>query len=183
MYNGLVKKVFIASLLFFLLVLKPNFVLAKDASASAVPLQVQYDLPYPGLLPDNPLYYLKAIRDNLLKFFISDPLKKSQFDLLQANKRLGAAEQLLNKGKNDLAITTLSKSGNYFEDAITQVETAKKTGEYTSTFLTELLTAARKHQSEIFKMEKGQKGDTLLNLKFMQERAHDFEERVDIIKS
>ena len=183
MYNNIVKKASIAALLLLLLILKPGFVMAQSASGSARPVSVQYDLPYPGLLPDNPLYYLKAIRDNFLKFFISDPLKKTQFDLLQANKRLGAARALLTKGKEDLAITTLSKSGNYFDDAIAQIQVAKKKGQDVNPTLSEMLTAAKKHQEIIFDMQKGKKGDALLNLRFLQERARDFQGRVEIIKS
>jgi hypothetical protein len=88
MYNGLVKKVFLASILIFLLFVKSDVVVAKEATGSASIENVEYYLPYPGLLPDNPLYYLKAIRENIQKFFISDPLRKAQFDLLQANKTL-----------------------------------------------------------------------------------------------
>ncbi|HSW97310.1 MAG TPA: hypothetical protein VLF89_05800, partial [Candidatus Saccharimonadales bacterium] len=50
-----------------------------DVSPSISPIitmenkQIQYDLPYPGLLPDNPLYSLKVLRDKIVEFFISDP--------------------------------------------------------------------------------------------------------------
>lgn len=168
-------------LIFFLF--KPTNILAKDASISAMPIHVEYNLPYPGLLPDNPLYYLKAIRDNVLKFFISDPLKKADFDLLSANKRLVAAQFLLQRGRVSLSITTLSKSGNYFDDAISNIQMAKKQGANTSSLLTELFKAAQKHQEVIRSMEKNQKGDTLLNLRILEERAKSFQDRVEIIQS
>src|ERR1700704_2037322 len=38
---------------------------------------VDYTLPYPGLLPDSPLYFLKTFRDRLISFFISSPIKKA----------------------------------------------------------------------------------------------------------
>lgn len=177
------KKLLLVLILLLLLSLVPSRAFAKDASLSATPINVVYDLPYPGILPDNPLYYLKAIRDNLLKFFISDPLKKSEFDLLQANKRLGAAQALLSENKTELAITTLSKSGNYFDDAISAIQLAKKQGEKTDSLLTELSKASQKHQLIIRQMEKGKKGDVLLELKFLEDRAHDFWQRVEIIKS
>ncbi|MBI3984918.1 MAG: hypothetical protein HY344_03165 [Candidatus Levybacteria bacterium] len=179
------KKLFlITSLLSFLLV-NPLISFAKETNAtpSATIQRVQYELPYPGLLPDNPLYYLKAIRDNVLKFLISNPLKKAQFDLLQADKRLGAASLLLAKQKPDLSITTLSKSGNYFDDAIVSIQKAQKEGDDVNSTLDQMLKSSQKHQEIILNMQKGQKGDTLLNLKFLEQRAKDFQERVLIIKS
>ena len=179
------KKLLLLLILLFILV-NPMKAFAKDtpdASSSAMTEKIKYELPYPGLLPDNPLYYLKAIRDNILKFLISDPLKKTQFDLLQADKRLGAAQLLLIKGKDELSVTTLSKSGNYFDDAIANIQKAKKEGDDVNATLDQLLKSSQKHQEVILQMEKGQRGDTLLNLKFLEQRAKDFQERVLIIKS
>lgn len=177
------KKLFLISIIFALFFLSTGKISAQVSSSSATPIHVEYNLPYPGLLPDNPLYYLKAIRDNLLKFFISNPLKKAEFDLLQANKRLVAAQFLLNKNKTDLSITTLSKSGNYFDDAISSIGKAKKQGMQIDSLLTELSKASQKHQEIIRQMENGKRGEVLLELKFLEERAHDFWERVEIIKS
>jgi hypothetical protein len=89
---------------------------------------VTYDLPYPGVLPDNPLYGLKAVRDRIISFLISDPLKKSEFDLLQADKRVQAGLFLLHREKPDvgLAISTISKGQNYFEEAIIAAIDMKK---------------------------------------------------------
>lgn len=177
------KKLLVIVFLLIIFPLSYSSALAKDASISAMPIHVEYDLPYPGLLPDNPLYYLKAIRDNVLKFFISDPLKKTEFDLLAANKRLVSAQFLIQKGRVSLSITTLSKSGNYFDDAISNIQKAKKQGENTDSLLTELFKAAQKHQEVIRSMEKNQKGDTFLNLRILEERAKSFQDRVEIIKS
>jgi hypothetical protein len=41
---------------------------AQELSTSTAILNVQYDLPYTGILPDNPLYFLKALRDNIIGF-------------------------------------------------------------------------------------------------------------------
>lgn len=171
-------------LIILLLFSNSSKALAKDeATQAAEIIQVEYELPYPGILPDNPLYYLKAIRDNLLKFFITDPLRKTEFDLLQSDKRLGAAKSLLAKGKAELAITTLSKSGNYFDDAISQIQIARKQGKDIKPLLDNLLNSSKKHQQIIKEMEKNQKDDVHLNLKFLQQRARDFQERVEIIKA
>lgn len=84
-----------------------------------------YELPYPGLLPDHPLYFLKMIRDRFISFSIQDPIKKAEFDILQADKRLNAGIYLLlTPGKVDLARSTISKGQNYYQDAIEKVQKA-----------------------------------------------------------
>lgn len=94
------------------------------------PTQVHYDLPYPGILPDNPFYFLKAIRDRISEFFLSNPQEKAQFDLQQANKRIEAAYMLVlqDKEKAQLAGTTASKAVNYLEESVTNASAAKKQG-------------------------------------------------------
>ena len=158
-------------------------VFAQEISTSPAVLNVQYDLPYAGILPDNPLYFLKALRDNALNLLIMDPLKKANYNLLMADKRLGAASMLLDKGKLDLAITTLSKSGNYFYLAIQQVADAKKQGENTDEILSKLLMASLKHQQVIFRMEEKTKGDARRVLEVSQKRAEDFQKSVEELKA
>src|SRR3989344_6985739 len=60
------------------------------ATDSATDQVEEYTLPYPGILPDNLLYPIKVFRDRIVSFLISDPLKKAEFNLLQADKRLQA---------------------------------------------------------------------------------------------
>jgi hypothetical protein len=125
---------------------------AQTASSAANLPEVQYDLPYTGILPDNPLYFLKVLRDNVLGLLITDPAKKAEYDLLMADKRLGGAEALILKGKDDLAITTLSKSGNYFYQAVQQAAIAKQQGENVGDVVGKLVTASIKHQQIILQM-------------------------------
>jgi hypothetical protein len=152
---------------------------AQDISTSPAVLNVEYTLPYPGILPDNPLYFLKALRDNVQNLLITDPVQKSTYDLLMADKRLGAADDLLSKGKVDLAITTLLKSGNYFDLAIQQAATAKTQGTNVNDLLGRLRTASLKQQQVIFTMEQDAKGDTRLVLQSSQKRAEDFQNSVE----
>ena len=98
------------------------------SSSSQQASEINYELPYPGLLPDSSLYIFRVIRDRIVGFLISDPLKKSEFDLLQSDKRLNAGIILLNKGKTSLSLETISKAGNYFDEALGEVEKAKMQG-------------------------------------------------------
>ena len=156
---------------------------AQTASSAANLPQVQYDLPYTGILPDNPLYFLKALRDNVLGLLITDPAKKAEYDLLMADKRLGGAEVLLSKDKDDLAITTLSKSGNYFYQAIGQADIAKRQGEDVNNIVSKLVTASIKHQQVILQMiqqaDKNAKGT--LGAAF--NRVKDFQSSAEQLKS
>jgi len=163
-------------LLLFLLTFQQK-VLAQSTSSAI--LDIQYDLPYTGILPDNPLYFLKALRDNVVAIFITDPLKKADYNLLMSDKRLGGAEALFNKGKNDLAITTLGKSGNYFHQAIQKIADAKKQGEDADAAISKLVNASQKHQQVISQMIQKSKGETKKNLKGLLNRMKEFQSSVE----
>lgn len=76
--------------------------------------KVIYELPYPGILPDHPLYFFKAGRDRVLDWTTRDNIKKAELFLLLADKRMAMAIQLKNKGKIKSAITTFEKGEKYF---------------------------------------------------------------------
>ncbi len=88
--------------------------------------RINYELPYPGMLPDNPLYILKVIRDGIVKFLINDSLKKAQFSLLVAEKRMYAGKLLVEKNKDQLAVSTISKSNNYLDESLIAIRMVKK---------------------------------------------------------
>lgn len=94
--------------------------------SSTISGKVNYELPYPGMLPDNPFYFLKMARDRIIKTLISDPFKKAQFNLLTGQKRMYAGKLLVEKKKHDLALETIEKSNNYLVEAIKDIEEAKK---------------------------------------------------------
>ena len=94
------------------------------------PTPVDYQLPYPGMLPNNPLYLLKVFRDNLTAFFLSKPIDKANFDLMQSDKNVQASYLLITQqqGKTLLAFQTFSQAQDDFEQAIDQTRVQKKTG-------------------------------------------------------
>lgn len=164
------------SLVLNLLSLSTSF--AEEISPTPVP-QVNYELPYPGLLPDSPLYFLRMTRDKVISFLISDPLKKSEFNLLQADKRLNAGIYLFNKGKIALALSTISKAENYFEQALTKMGEAKIQGKSINEIEEKLRNALKKHKQELEyitqKVNKNIKG----NFEREQKRLVSFEERLN----
>jgi len=166
------KKLLIFLPLLFLVVFPRSVAFAHDATSTEVSEEVvapstasgslsptptvvsTYTLPYPGILPDNPLYFLKTLRDRIIIFFISDPLKKSAFYLLQSDKRLESTWYLLKKdaGHTDLALSTLSKSTNYLSQAVDEVKNAKDAGQETGDILGKLQQATQKHAAVIMDM-------------------------------
>lgn len=95
-------------------------------SATAINSRIDYELPFPGMLPDHPLYILKVVRDGLVKLLINDPMKKARFSLEAGEKRIYAATMLIEKGKDELAIKTMGKGNNYLVDALKTLEEFKK---------------------------------------------------------
>lgn len=117
---------------------------ATPAASAAAP-KVEYFLPYPGILPDHLLYPLKTLRDKIMGFLLKDTLKKAEFELLTADKRLGAGKVLMEGGKPELGETTFSKAEKYLETAILNLEKAKNEGKKTEEALTRMEKAIRKH--------------------------------------
>lgn len=73
-----------------------------------------YQFPWPGILPDSPLYKLKVLRNKIIPRLIISPVKRIEFDLLMADKTLYASKLLLDKGESALAAETALKGENYF---------------------------------------------------------------------
>ncbi len=120
------------------------------------PPVADYALPYPGILPNNPLYPIKMARDKIILLLITDPYKKAQFNLLQADKRIGAAIFLVNDNKKNgqLAVTTIEKGENYYHDAVADALALKKEGRNMGSFLHDLDRAASKHISLMTTLQK-----------------------------
>lgn len=120
----------------------------EEATQSAQIQEVQYELPYPGMLPDNPLYFLKTMRDAVVKFLIADSLKEAEFNILTANKRAYAALLLSEKEKSDyeLVIETISKSNNYLHEATVSLTKAKEEGKDFLPLLDNASKSVKKHR-------------------------------------
>lgn len=170
------KKICLLVISFLIFLLSFNISFAQTATPNSQ--QINYELPYPGLLPDSPLYFLRVIRDKIVGLLISDPLKKAEFNLLQADKRLNAGIYLFNKGKVSLAFSTVSKAENYFGEAIDKIGEAKMEGKDVKRMEEKLMNALRKHQEELGKLI--EKADKNLKASFEKEqkRTAGFEQRL-----
>ena len=157
--------VLFSSLLLIITMIFTPVVFAQEASPAAKTKPVAYTLPYPGMLPGNPFYFLKTFRDMLLGFFISDPLKKAEFELLQSDKALASSLALYDKGEFALASQSLTNSITTFEQAIQRTKDAKDEGIRVDDFVATLTLANKKHEeviSNLLKTETGKKQKDVL---------------------
>lgn len=123
---------------------KLEFQVRGEATKS--PERVEYQLPWPGILPDHPLYRLKMVRDRIWGFLIRDPMRKSQWCLLMADKRIWASEMLADKGKFELAVSTATKAEKYLERAVNQAYQAEKMGRGEKASFEKIQRASLKHE-------------------------------------
>ncbi len=108
------------------------------------PSIVQYDLAFPGILPDHPLYKVKVLRDKVQALFIFDPQKKMEFYLRRADKGMLAAAMLVDKHTIALAHETALKAEHNITlliDVLRASETVPP-----NDFIQRLRTASAKHQ-------------------------------------
>ena len=112
--------------------------------------EIDYQMPYEGkVLPDSPLWILKAARDRIWFLITSSPSRKAELALLFSDKRLMSAKTLFENKKPDIAFSTLTKGEKYLEVAVAQEAIARSRGYDTSAFLGRLAVASLKHRQVI----------------------------------
>ena len=146
---------------------------------------IDYTLPYPGLLPDNPLYILKAISDRIVETLISDPVKKANFELLQSDKRLNEGFFLFKKGESKYALgeSTISKGENYFEKGIAEIEKAKKQGMDLSGTTQRFYLSSLKQREILKGLINKSRGDIKQRLQADDKRMEEFEKKLKPVSS
>lgn len=122
----------------------------SGASLSPSEQPAVYDLPYPGLLPDHPLYIIKVFRDRIVLFFTRDPLRRIEIKRHLADKRLSMGKALIKKGKIELGASTISKGEKYLFEAVNDTRIyISKTPEINQTTIDTLLVASINHEAII----------------------------------
>jgi hypothetical protein len=146
------------------------------------PTPVNYVLPYPGILPGAPLYSVKMLRDKFTEMLTSDPYKKSNFYLLQADKRFAAFLILYNRGDKDKAFDTLLKSQKYLEKSYDKMTEAKGLQENLLDINGKIKASSQKQKEEILKLMKVAKGEDLEKLKESYQKAQEIENKANSFK-
>lgn len=170
------KIIFAILLSLFLIYFPP---VAPTATAA-----VDYQLPYPGVLPNSPFYFLKALRDKITGILISDPIKKADFDISRTDVRISTAISLIDQKKDlSLAESTISKAENYFEEAIEKTRLAKKEGTDISEILKKLRLANSKHLEVITVIIKKLNKKDAEKFALVKKRATSFSDELKKIKN
>lgn len=139
-------------LLILLLLIIPPFIYLFNYSQPVslnIDNKANYELPFPGLLPDHPLYLLKAGRDRALVFVTRDYESKARLQLELSDKRVRAGELLMDEKKYELAITTYSKSERYFEQSIETLSSAKIQGQPPTADIIDQMSRSNNKHNEI----------------------------------
>ncbi len=109
--------------------------------------EIDYQLPYPGrILPDHPLWPVKALRDKLWLLVTLNRTKQAELLLLFADKRLVSSRILFERGKPELAFSTFTKAEKYLEKASVLVDECWRAGLDTKNLSIKVATAALKHR-------------------------------------
>jgi hypothetical protein len=123
---------------------------AKDASgSSAIVTPVEYTLPYPGILADNPLYFIKNLRDKIMELLIGDPVKKIEFYILQSDKDVNASIFLAAKAKGTLALDAVTRANKTMGSAVTLAESLKSQGRELPAYVVEQLQKSLAKHEEV----------------------------------
>jgi hypothetical protein len=121
--------------------------------------QSMYQLPYPGILPDHPLYFLKRLRDRIINFLVWDPLKKSDLMLRNGDKNLSMTIALVGENKLGLAVATAKDGQGYIARSIDLLKEARKDGKDTKALAEKLSASLGKHEEVFLQLESRTQGD------------------------
>lgn len=124
----MIKKAVFTIIFLLIVVSSVHLISAQTQEIEIDTKRVDYTLPYHGILPDHPVYFLKNIRDKFLVFFTRDPFSKAELFILLSDKRAGMAQALAGKGKWKLAAQTIYKGEEYFEKIPGLITQSKKQG-------------------------------------------------------
>lgn len=117
--------IFLYFFLFFLIFPGTTLLANSENNISSNSANVNYYMPWPGILPDNPLFFIKTIRDKIVETLISnDHIKKIEFDLIEADKTIYESKLMGDKGKFYLAKKSALKGENYFTKLVTDYKWA-----------------------------------------------------------
>ncbi|MBI1862787.1 hypothetical protein HYS00_01565 [Candidatus Microgenomates bacterium] len=149
----MLKKLTTPLLLFLCILSIPSFFYfyySTQTVEAAAGDRINYELPYPGILPGNPLYSIKSARDSLLQWMMRDNYKKAQLRIQISDKNVRGAQMLSKDKQYDNAEKILIDGETIFEKAIDDTINAKEQGASpTSEFKTKMKTSNLKHKEII----------------------------------
>lgn len=152
------KKAFFLFLIFFIFLSITDISFSQETSIPALTSSfptVDYQLQWPGMLPDDKFYKLKLLRDKIIVYLVKNPIKKIEYNLIQADKTIYAGKLLFDKGNLTLAKETALKGENFYTQMVTEYKWAYWYGNKIPDSLNNRIkNAALKHQEVFYEMMK-----------------------------
>lgn len=163
------KKIFVSILIFVFIIIfsTPVFSLENESNENITLIPVptiEYNLPYPGLLPDHPLYFMKKARDRILIFFTRDKLKRANIYLLLSDKNLAMGEALWEKKEYNKSLQTLENGEDYFEDLSVSLLKNQSVNSLPPGFTDKLKLSSEKHEEVINRIKTTTKNEEELKM-------------------
>ncbi len=132
------------------ILLTQNEVWAAETTTSAEVLE----LPNVNILPDNPLYFLKTIKEKIQLLVTRNTSAQADLLLDFSQKRLAEAMKVAEKGKVHISEKLLDAFGKDIEVAQEKITLAKTRGEQTRDLLLKLQETVAYQKSVVEKLEK-----------------------------
>lgn len=108
---------------------------------------ILYALPFPGILPNHPLFFLKSLRDFLIEKMITNDVKRAEFYILQADKRLQMSLELSGDKYSPLRESTRNEAFLYREKSFIILSNAFEKNMLVPRYVLEkLLLSTKKHE-------------------------------------
>jgi hypothetical protein len=129
--------------------------------------KIDYSLPFPGILPTHPLYPLKLLRDKILLLTTRDPMKKSEYLLIFADKNLAMGEILAQEGNRSEALETYLHAEENLNASLDRLAQSKSDGVFPPGPLSKRELSYKKHKEVIEDFLSGH-----MDPSFKEEGAH-----------
>ena len=134
-----------------------NAINSVDPKQAEIPILVQlnsilYPLPFPGILPNHPLYFLKVVRDTLIEKMITNEIKKAEFYILQADKRLQMSLELSGDEYTSLREATRNEAFLYREKSLTTLLNAFEKNIIVPRYVLEKLLVSTKNMKKCYRL-------------------------------
>jgi hypothetical protein len=140
-------------------------------------VSIDYEMPFPGkVLPDSPLWPLKALRDRIWLWTTTNQARKAELLLLFADKRIASAKIFFENEKYEEGYTILTKAEKYLEQASNKEEESRKKGNVNKEFLNQLARASLKHyliMEEMIEMSPEDAGPKIIETQQYAKRVYE----------
>lgn len=159
-------------ILSLVLLLFPILSFAQQNEAT-IEAKTTFELFWPltaGRTADDPLYFLKTLKENLRGMLIFGLPQKAEYAVLLGTKRVLEADQLIKSGNKDVADKTLRKASEQFDIAEKNIDEAKSKKQSLSSSLVTIKPRIDNLIDFIPGLDSGLKEEVLLKIKAIRSK-------------